>query len=419
MNIILLSGGSGKRLWPISNDIRSKQFIKLFKNNKNDEYESMIQRIYDQIKNVDKESVITIATSKNQVPYIRNQLGDKVEISLEPFRRDTFPAIALATSYLKDIKKIPEDETVIVCPVDPYVDEQYFKSLQKLEMVSKKSKSNLTLMGIKPTCASEKFGYIIPKDNSEVSEVLTFKEKPNKELAEEYIKQNALWNGGVFAFKLKYLMDVAHKLIDFSDYEDLFNKYESLTKISFDYAVVEKENNINVVRFSGKWEDLGTWNSLTEVLNERIIGNGLLSEDCNNTNIINELDIPVLGIGLENIVVGVSEDGILVSEKDKADGIKRFVDNFKYDPKIVEKNWGMVRNINYDSDSNIDMVVVKKGNELEYKYKDDEKCIILSGDGVIKINHDNVPIEKGNILPNSDCLISAKKDVKFIKIRFK
>ena len=100
MNIILLSGGSGKRLWPLSNDVRSKQFIKLFKNN--DEYESMVQRVYRQITTVDADAKITIATSKSQASAIKNQLGEKASICVEPCRRDTFPAIALAAAYLHD-----------------------------------------------------------------------------------------------------------------------------------------------------------------------------------------------------------------------------------------------------------------------------------------------------------------------------
>ena len=100
MNIILLSGGSGKRLWPLSNDVRSKQFIKLFKNN--DGYESMVQRVYRQVTTVDADAKITIATSKSQASAIKNQLGEKASICVEPCRRDTFPAIALAAAYLHD-----------------------------------------------------------------------------------------------------------------------------------------------------------------------------------------------------------------------------------------------------------------------------------------------------------------------------
>ena len=120
MNIVLLSGGSGKRLWPLSNDIRSKQFIKIFKTE--DGYESMVQRVYRQIKKVDNDATVTIATSKTQVSAIHNQLGEDVGVSVEPCRRDTFPAIALATAYLVDVMGIDPEESVVVCPVDPYVD---------------------------------------------------------------------------------------------------------------------------------------------------------------------------------------------------------------------------------------------------------------------------------------------------------
>ena len=113
MNIVLLSGGSGKRLWPLSNDIRSKQFIKFFKNEELGDYESMIQIMYRQIKNIDKDAKITIATSKTQVSSIYNQIGRDVGVSIEPCRRDTFPAIALATSYLHDVQGIDENEAVV------------------------------------------------------------------------------------------------------------------------------------------------------------------------------------------------------------------------------------------------------------------------------------------------------------------
>ncbi|MDE7083725.1 MAG: NTP transferase domain-containing protein, partial [Clostridia bacterium] len=142
MNIVLLSGGSGKRLWPLSNEIRSKQFIKIFKNGE----QSMVERVYSQIKKADAAANITIATSKSQVSAIHNQLGDSVGISIEPCRRDTFPAIALATAYLHDIKKIDENEVLVVCPVDPYVEDEYFEMLKRLEEHAENSQANITLM---------------------------------------------------------------------------------------------------------------------------------------------------------------------------------------------------------------------------------------------------------------------------------
>lgn len=173
MNIILLSGGSGLRLWPLSNSIRSKQFLKLFKTD-NDSYESMAQRIYRQIKSVSPDVGVTIATGEDQVSTIKNQLGDDIDICIEPCRRDTFPAIVLASTYLHDIKGVGLSESIAVCPVDPYVHDDYYKAvislMKSIETVSKK----LMLLGVEPTYPSEKYGYIIPENDLSISSVKKF-----------------------------------------------------------------------------------------------------------------------------------------------------------------------------------------------------------------------------------------------------
>ena len=205
MNIILLSGGSGKRLWPLSNTVRSKQFLKIFKL-EDGRHESMVQRMYRMIHEVDHDAKITIATSESQIPSIVNQLGDNVELSIEPCRRDTFPAIALAVAYLHDVEGVPEDEAIVVCPVDPYVEKPYFETIVELQKQAQGGDANLFLIGIEPTYPSEKYGYIIPASFSHVDTVREFKEKPDKATAEKYIASGALWNGGVFAFKLAYIL---------------------------------------------------------------------------------------------------------------------------------------------------------------------------------------------------------------------
>jgi len=128
MNVILLSGGSGKRLWPLSNEVRSKQFLKIFRK-PDGTRESMVQRMYRMIKEVDSDARITIATSEDQIPHIQSQLGSDIRISVEPTRRDTFPAIALSVAYLVQ-NGVGRDEPVVVCPVDPCVEEGYFQCLK-------------------------------------------------------------------------------------------------------------------------------------------------------------------------------------------------------------------------------------------------------------------------------------------------
>lgn len=386
MNIILLSGGSGKRLWPLSNEIRSKQFIKLFKHN--DQYESMVQRVYRQIKSIDKDADITIATSKTQVSSIHNQLGNDVSISIEPCRRDTFPAIVLATAYLHDIKGIELDETVVVCPVDPHVDDSYFEMIKKMDDLSKQGSSNLYLMGIEPDHPSEKFGYIISTSKDEVSKVSEFKEKPTEEIAKKYIEQGALWNGGVFAYKIGYVLEIAHKLIDFVDYQDLFEKYEEVNKISFDYAVAEKEKDITVVRYTGQWKDLGTWDAFVNAMEDESIGNAIIDSNCKNVHVINELDIPILCVGLQDIVVSASPDGILVSDKEKSTGIKSLVDSIEGPIMFAEKSWGEYRVIDVEDESRTIKVTLRKGHQMNYHSHEhrNEVWTIVSGVGIATVN---------------------------------
>lgn len=195
MNIVLLSGGSGKRLWPLSNEVRSKQFVKIFRSKEKD-YQSMVQRVYQQIKEVNPETRILVTTSKTQVSAIHHQLGSEVEVCVEPCRKDTFPAIVLATAYLHDVKHLSEEEVVVVCPIDPYVEKDYFEALEELAVEAKKGKANLVLMGIEPTYPSEKYGYIIPDNTEKISNVKEFREKPDLEKAKTYLLQGALWNGG-------------------------------------------------------------------------------------------------------------------------------------------------------------------------------------------------------------------------------
>ena len=399
MNIVLLSGGSGKRLWPLSNDIRSKQFIKIFKGADGD-YESMLQRVYRQIRTVDAVAPITVATSKTQVSAICNQLGDNVSISVEPCRRDTFPAIVLAICYLHDVLKISAEEAVVICPVDPYVENEYFAALQELSKLAEQEETGLVLLGITPTYPSEKYGYILPETDADVSKVNTFKEKPDEKAAAEYISKGALWNGGVFACKLKYVLQKAHELLDFTDYYDLYAKYETLEKISFDYAVVEQEKQIKVLRFAGAWKDLGTWNTLTEAMEEQAVGKAIMNEKCQNVHVMNELDVPVLCMGLKDMVVAASPDGILVAEKAQSSYIKPFVDAIDQQVMFAEKSWGSFRVLDIGENSLTIKVTLKAGNKMNYHSHErrDEVWTIISGNGRTIVDGMEEQVTAGDVI---------------------
>ena len=399
MNIVLLSGGSGKRLWPLSNDTRSKQFIKIFRTDTGD-YESMVQRVYRQICAVDATANVTIATSKAQVSAIHNQLGTDVGISVEPCRRDTFPAIALAAAYLHDERGVLATESVVVCPVDPYVEQDYFEALKELGRQAAQSEANLVLMGIEPTYPSAKYGYIIPESKNTVSRVSMFKEKPDEETAKDYIGRGALWNGGVFAFRLGYVLRRAHELISFKDYRDLYDKYDTLQKISFDYAVVEHEPQIEVMRFSGMWKDMGTWNTLTEAMESPSIGKAILNDMCDNVHVVNELDVPVLCMGLKDVVVSASPEGILVSDKAQSSYIKPFVDTIDQQIMFAEKSWGSFRVIDIEEGSMTIKVTLNAGHKMNYHSHErrDEIWNVIAGEGRTIIDGVEQKVSAGDVV---------------------
>jgi mannose-1-phosphate guanylyltransferase len=420
MNIILLSGGSGKRLWPLSNDVRSKQFIKLFKNG--DEYESMVQRVYRQITTVDPDAKITIATSKSQASAIKNQLGDKTSICVEPCRRDTFPAIVLAATYLHDELGVDSNEVVAVCPVDPYVDISYYEAVKELQRLAEEGTTNLTLMGIEPTVPSDKYGYIIPETGEKVSRVREFKEKPDRDTAQKYIEQNALWNAGIFAFKLSYLLNKAHSMIEFEDYRDLYAKYDTLTKISFDYAVVEKEESIQVLRYSGDWKDVGTWNMMAEVMADQTKGKAILDEMCINTNVVNELNIPILCMGCKDMIIAASGDGILISDKERSGKMKPYVEKIETEVMFAEKSWGTYTVIDVQPGSMTVKMSMRAGEHLTYHVHNyrEEVWTVVSGKGKAIVDGMEKILRPGDVITiAAGCkhMVDATTDLDIIEVQ--
>lgn len=447
------------RLWPLSNEIRSKQFLKIFKSNTEEAqakktkgtdtgYHSMVQRVYSQLLGTDPDADITVATSKKQVSALLNQLGSSISVCAEPCRRDTFPAIALAAAYLRDEKNVGEDEPVVILPVDPYVEDEYFNCLKQLaKLVSEGVKSSetetfipkLAVMGIEPTYPSEKYGYILPErtlSSGQSSEGMTwvrdYREKPDKATAARYIAEGALWNGGVFACRLGYLLGKAGELLkdscgqtegsDGNLYSQLKEVYETLPKISFDYAVAEKEDNIAVIRYSGEWKDIGTWNTLAEAMEENVIGNAALNDTCENVHVVSDLDVPILCMGLKNMVVSASPDGILVSDKEQSSYIKPYVDKIAQRARYAEKSWGSFRVIDVEDESITIKVTLMAGHQMNYHSHEhrDEVWTVISGEGEVIVNGDRRDVHAGDVIQLPTGVrhtIIARTDIQLIEVQ--
>ncbi len=423
MNIVLLSGGSGKRLWPLSNEIRSKQFLKLL-SDENGGHESMVQRVYRQIVQAGIDAEIVVATSATQVESIRGQLPDNVDIVVEPERRNTFPAIVLAASYLESRKKMNPDETVIVLPVDPYVDVQYFETFKKMDACVQQGTADIVLMGITPSYPSEKYGYIIPGEGGKVA---GFKEKPDEATAEALIEKGALWNAGVFAFRLKYLMDIADKYVESREFSDVVEHYGRLKKDSFDYEVVEKTDALAVVPYNGAWKDIGTWNTLTEEMQEESIGDVIMGEECVNTHVINELSIPIVALGTQNLVIAAGQDGILVSDKHKSSYIKPHVENIDNRPMYEERRWGEYKVYDYSqyadgTKSLTKHVTINAGCAQDYhmhRYKD-EVITVANGQGELVVDGCLTKLSRGDTISirrGQKHAIRAFEDLQLISVQ--
>ena len=417
MQIILLSGGSGQRLWPLSNDVCSKQFLKIFKDE-----ECMLQRVLKQIRRTCAEATVTIATAKKQVTLLKKYLGGNFDLSAEPCRRNTFPSIALAAAYLHNIKGFDAEELVVVCPVDPYVDDKFFEQFHMLA-AQISDDSPLVLMGIEPTYPSEKYGYIIPDTNDKISRVKMFKEKPNLIDAQKFIDAGGLWNGGVFAFKLSYILDKAQKLLGTSSHAELKENYDALPNISFDYAVVEHEKNIKVVRYVGEWKDIGTWNTLTEVLESNFVGQVQSDKTCRNLHVINSSDVPIICMGLKDAVVAASPEGILVSEKVSSSFIKPFVENLDKQIRFAEKSWGTFKIIDADEHSLTIKVTLNRGSRMKYHSHErrDEVWNFIAGSGRIIIDGEEKFVRAGDsvkIPVSCKHTVIADELMKIIEVQF-
>ncbi|MFL0493518.1 sugar phosphate nucleotidyltransferase [Priestia megaterium] len=429
MKLVLLSGGSGKRLWPLSNDTRSKQFLKVLEG-RDGQKESMVQRVWNQIETVGLHESTVIATSKLQRDMIRGQVGTDIPLIIEPERRDTFPAIALAASYLHSEEQASEDEIVVVLPVDPYVEDGFFERVKDLESVLRDSKADLALMGVTPTYPSSKYGYIVPEGKVQGNSYFTvdcFTEKPSEEAAVGLINQRALWNCGVFAFRLGYLLQILQEKKLPLQFETLHKEYATLPKISFDYEVVEKASHIVALPYDGYWKDLGTWNTLTEEMATSQIGKGVLTDDSANTHLVNELDIPVTVLGVKDIVVAASPDGILVADKASSPKIKEIIGDWNYPPMYEERLWGWSRVLDYAKyDEETEMVTkrihISKGKNSTYHYHNlrDEVWTIVRGEGELALDDYIRRVKAGDIIhlpAGKKHGIHALTDLEFIEVQ--
>lgn len=390
MKIVLLSGGSGDRLWPLSNAIMSKQFLKVLDNN-----ESMLQRTFRQICLYYSIDDIYISAPKEQVELILTQIPiNNNHIIIEPSRKGTYASIRLASAYLR------ECDNICVIPVDSYVEDDFFSILKQIPHNDK-----ITLIGIEPTYPSMEYGYIVPNGKE-----FTFKEKPDKQLAEKYISKGALWNAGIFSFSTNIFHD---------DYLKLLDNYDVLENTSFDYAVLEKETDFNVIKYSGTWKDLGTWDTFSDEIHTE--NKNIIMNNCTNTSIINHLDKHVIVSGINDSIVILAEDGVLISTKEDTKHLKQFVPHNR--PFYEEKRWGEYRVIKKGDNYLVKELLLLPNNEISYQSHNHrrESWTIVEGNGTMIIDDKKYLINVGDVVNIAENqkhkVIAGENGLKIIEVQ--
>ena len=426
MYYVLLSGGSGKRLWPLSGEARPKQYLKLVnKENNSMDSCSMLQRVWEQLQEAGmaKNTVITACQGQKEMIYSQIRPTGIVE---EPEARDTFPAVLLSCAYLYSELGAGREEYVAFLPVDPYTEQKYFQSIQRLEEVIKRTGAEVGLLGVVPKYPASKYGYILPGDEKDnYLEVKGFVEKPREEKAEELLNQKALWNCGVFCVKIG---DMLKKIVEYQvnpDFENVYEEYHKFPKISFDYEVLQKADKLVAVKFEGFWKDLGTWDAMAEQMNTDTKGNVVMDQTCMDTQVVNELEIPVTVMGAKNMIVVASRDGILVADKNQVEQVKDITKEIDYKSKYEERRWGTLETL-HESENNGVLTLTRKikiyeGMNSSYHYhtERDEIWTVLGGMGELILEGNKIALEAGKaicIRKNQRHAIKAFSDFEYIEM---
>ncbi|PTD94194.1 mannose-1-phosphate guanylyltransferase/mannose-6-phosphate isomerase [archaeon SCG-AAA382B04] len=320
---VVLAGGTGTRLWPLSRELYPKQFLEIGSD------KSLIQRTVSRCKN--KADEVLVITNQKQSPQLEKELSetlDEVQIIEEPLKKGTGPAIISAALFIKENFG---DEPFLVLPSDHVLDKDFFEVAKKAENLSS---DYLITFGVKPSYPATGYGYIMPENELETGyEVESFREKPSKEEAKKLLNRDALWNAGIFLLRPSILLSEVKKhceaLYQDLGYKEYLKNYENHPKTSIDYAVMEDSNKIATVPYKGKWKDIGSWKAIYELLSEDENGNISIGDDIHLKESENSFFYSknrlIAGIGTQDLVVIDTEDALLVVDIDKSEEVKDMV----------------------------------------------------------------------------------------------
>ena len=421
MTNIILCGGSGTRLWPISRTLMPKQFVKLFDD------KSLFQLTVERnSKLCDKNFIVSNA---EQYFLAQDQLEENSTFNiqnstflLEPIGRNTAPAIALACMQLDF------DEIVLVTPSDHLIkdEKEYEKVLNKAKEFA--SENKLVTFGITPTFAETGFGYIETVNEFDVK---AFHEKPNFEIATSYLKAgNYYWNSGMFCFKAGVFLDELKNYspeiyekskIAFENANNTNNliriKHEDMANIpedSIDYAVMEKSNIVKVIPSNISWSDVGSFDSLYEELpkdkNNNTINDNHIAIDSKN-NLVYGVERKIATVDIEDLIIIDSGDALLISKKGSSQKVKKVVEKLKESNSQLHnihltgyRPWGTYTVLEESNGYKIKRIEVNPGKRLSLQkhFHRSEHWIVVSGTATVTVGD-----EKRLVRPNESTYIKA------------
>lgn len=403
MKIIILAGGGGTRLFPLSRDCYPKQFLHVIGD------KSLLAQTIERFLGLVEARDIIIVTNERYIFHVQAELktinAQKAHIITEPMGKNTAPAIALAQSYCQDVLQCDDDEILFVSPSDHLIKPiDAFQDL--IKNAQDVAKDNIITLGIKPTKPEIGYGYIeAEKNNNLAKKVISFKEKPDLATAQEYISSgNYYWNGGMFMFSIATMQAELTKympaIIDITKngYQYTVDNFTNMPDISIDYAVAEKSQKMMMIPMENiYWNDIGSFDAIAEVLSDKdknVFKGDILAENCTDTMIIGDNRL-IAGIDLENLMIIDTPDALLVAKKGESQKVKNIVNKLKRNKRkeakenvTMYRSWGKYTLLTESEGYRVRKIEMDPGASLtmQMHYHRSEHWTVISGIGKTIIN---------------------------------
>lgn len=425
MRGIILAGGSGSRLWPLSRELYPKQLLKINSD------KSLLEDTFLRLANImPNENIISITNTKHagDVRMQLSSIASDCTILSEPVGKNTAPAIAVSVKYILDNYG---DDIVLVVPSDPLIkdSEKFKESILEAEKLAELG--YIVTFGVKPTSPNTGYGYIktLPMQNNIGFNVDKFKEKPDEKTAQEYVKDGSyFWNAGIFMFKasvfMKALEEHAKEIYNILSEFNLKGKaeidymtFDKMPSISVDYAVMEHAKNIALVPLKSDWSDLGCWGAIYEVDDKDEDGNvkigHTIAQECKNSLLYSSTRL-VAGVGIEDMIIVETPDAILACSKNKAQEVKKVYEKLKEVKdethlvhKTVYRPWGYYTVLNQGEGYLTKMICVSKKAQLSLQSHNfrSEHWVVLSGTARVTLEDKTFMLKPGSSI---DIPVKAK-----------